>query len=186
MSDYDTIPVHINPEVYGNPASLPHGGKWTTYEKHVPSLLSGSAEEWERVALALVKEGLEAQENGNEGIYEEGPSRHLTLFSDMFALLALLQREGEVVTEGISVAEPKEEISMMGKIDLPRDWCSSWKDTMAAHISHASLGSFSERDRALVMGELLQRFSETCGGPSFVLGAPSSVDESPVQIAQNR
>lgn len=185
MTDYDTIPVHINPEVYGNPASLPHGGKWTTYEKHVPSLISGSAEEWERGALALVKEGLEAQENGSEGNYNPVPnSPNPNLFSDMLALLALLQREGEVVNEGISVVEPKEEISMMGKIDLPRDWCSSWKDTMAAHISHASLGSFSVRDRALVMGELLQRFSETCGGPSFVLGAPSSVDESPVQIAQ--
>ena len=36
---------------------LPNGGNFTSFEQHVPSLLSGSQKEWERVSKLLLEAG---------------------------------------------------------------------------------------------------------------------------------
>jgi hypothetical protein len=51
MSDYDTFPTNFPIE---EGFKLPHDGKFTTFEGHVPSLMSGTAEEWLRLVKMLV------------------------------------------------------------------------------------------------------------------------------------
>lgn len=51
MCDYDTFPTNFP---MGEGTFLPNGGRFTSFESHTPSLLSGTAEEWTRVAELLV------------------------------------------------------------------------------------------------------------------------------------
>eukprot|EP00559_Dactyliosolen_fragilissimus_P003333 CAMPEP_0184855882 /NCGR_PEP_ID=MMETSP0580-20130426/1037_1 /TAXON_ID=1118495 /ORGANISM="Dactyliosolen fragilissimus" /LENGTH=327 /DNA_ID=CAMNT_0027350557 /DNA_START=138 /DNA_END=1118 /DNA_ORIENTATION=+ len=52
MSDYDTFPLNIPEDI----SSLANGNKqFSSYERFVPSLLSGSREEWDRVAHLLLE-----------------------------------------------------------------------------------------------------------------------------------
>jgi hypothetical protein len=52
MSDYDCFPTNfpLNDAIY-----LPNKGNFTSFEAHVPSLMSGTADEWTRIAKALVE-----------------------------------------------------------------------------------------------------------------------------------
>lgn len=52
MCDYDTFPTNFPIEEGKN---LPNNGKFTSFENHVPSLMSGTATEWTRVAKLLVE-----------------------------------------------------------------------------------------------------------------------------------
>jgi len=51
MSEIDTLPTNFPLDEGFN---LPNGGNLTTYEVHVPSLISGTADEWSRVAMLLI------------------------------------------------------------------------------------------------------------------------------------
>jgi len=51
MSDYDTFPTNFP---MGEGINLPSGGQFTSFEDHVPCLLSGSKEEWTRVSRLLM------------------------------------------------------------------------------------------------------------------------------------
>jgi len=51
MSDYDIFPTNF-PLKQG--FDLPNGGNFTSFEVHVPSLMSGRAEEWTRVSKLLI------------------------------------------------------------------------------------------------------------------------------------
>lgn len=51
MSDYDIFPTNF-PLSQG--VDLPNGGNFTSFEVHVPSLMSGRAEEWTRVSKLLI------------------------------------------------------------------------------------------------------------------------------------
>ena len=52
MSDYDTLPLFSSPEIDGH--NLPNNGKFTCYSGHVPNLVSGSEQEWNRMAQLLL------------------------------------------------------------------------------------------------------------------------------------
>jgi len=47
MSDYDTMPLYSNP---AESLTLPNNGKFTSYQQHVPALVSGSEREWDRMS----------------------------------------------------------------------------------------------------------------------------------------
>jgi len=51
MSDYDTFPTNF-PMNEGN--ALPNDGKFTSFQAHVPSLISATADEWAKVASLMV------------------------------------------------------------------------------------------------------------------------------------
>lgn len=51
MSDYDTFPTNF-PKVEGY--NLPNGGQFTSFQDHIPCLLSGSEDEWTRVSRLLM------------------------------------------------------------------------------------------------------------------------------------
>ena len=78
MSDYDTIPMGINP---GIGLFLPSYGAFTSYDRHIPSLLSGTGEEWERMSKLVLKKGVD-EIKSNHG---QGNSKR-RIYSDMLAL----------------------------------------------------------------------------------------------------
>merc|ERR1711933_233218 len=48
MADYDTFPLNIKPSF-----TLPNEGKFTVHAGHLPTLLSGTASEWNRMAKLI-------------------------------------------------------------------------------------------------------------------------------------
>ena len=60
MSDIDVFPMGISVSIGRN---LPNSGKFTAYEKQIPSLLSGTAEEWERVSHLMLHSATTEIEN---------------------------------------------------------------------------------------------------------------------------
>lgn len=53
MSDYDTFPLNFPIEKY---SGLVNDGKFTSFQGHVPSLISASASEWQRIAELFIKQ----------------------------------------------------------------------------------------------------------------------------------
>jgi len=76
MTDYDTIPIGIT-VVTG--LELPNSGTFTSFEDHVPSLLSGNAEEWSRISHLIMEQAVKGKVSKIKG----GPTNG---YSDMIAL----------------------------------------------------------------------------------------------------
>jgi len=143
MSDFDTIPLEFPP------SGLPHGGHFTAWESHIPSLLSGSPGEWERMVDLLVHTA--ETEHGNA-----------SLFSDMFSLRALLTSPGR----------RKPGTPYSGQMVLPAsallpnpERCSVSRGYWAVHFAHAYLGAsqISISARPEVMNATLGAWKRTCG-----------------------
>lgn len=180
MSDYDTVPIgsEFSGGKYG--VMLPNDGKFTSFEGHVPSLIVGSAEEWERVAKRLIEEGIKAK---NNEVLESG-----VLFSDMHALMKLVG-QGEVISTNVHISQAihipvnitADHVSKSREdgtvCDLTQDW---W----AIHFSHASTAHIGYnagecKCRAFVMAETLQQLSDMCGGPKFHFNEPGLNMQAP-------
>jgi len=83
LTDYDTFPIGITTLTGLN---LPNEGKFTSYEQHVPSLMSGNGEEWNRVTNIVLERAL-----------KEKDSNEITIYSDMLALFDLHKEDAESV-----------------------------------------------------------------------------------------
>ncbi|CAE7267339.1 gly-3, partial [Symbiodinium sp. KB8] len=71
MSDYDVIPTWFPPDT-----DLPNDGRFTSYQNHVPALLSGRQDEWYRMAdtlltLAVSKGKEKAIKTGSEYLFSD-------------------------------------------------------------------------------------------------------------------
>ena len=177
MSDYDTIPLNIDGEIDGR--NFPNDGKFTSFEGHVPSLIVGSGEEWDRVSRALLQEGVNAGANEELGLIREGKLR---LFSDMFALAELVQK-GEVIVNkpqfvfqahdaGDAMASEimswDDETFASNLHNKPHQYCEN-KHIKALHFSHSGIHFFgySDDDRPILIATFLDRWSKLCNEPSF-------------------
>jgi len=94
LCDYDTFPLNIQVE---DGFELPNNGKFTSYEAHVPSLLSGSAEEWRLLTQTLMDES--ERYKGDE------------ILSDMNVLSQLIEKgiidgSQELVWNGYALSSP--------------------------------------------------------------------------------
>jgi len=116
MSDYDTIPMGITSEVG---KSLPNEGAFTGYDRHVPSLLSGSADEWDRMSKLILDEGV-------ENIHIDTTE----LFSDMMALKNIHEKD-----ESAYIQEAKVSYEYP-YLDLKLVDCHRLDGVYAAHLSH--------------------------------------------------
>jgi len=87
MSDYDTFPTNFPIE---EATKLPNDGTLTSFELHVPSLISGTKEEWTRTCKLLIEaiprtKGFASdmlvfktiREDRNSGIHFLSPERHM-------------------------------------------------------------------------------------------------------------
>ena len=180
MTDYDTIPLNMDAEVFGR--EFPNEGQFTTYEGHVPSLIVGSGEEWERVSQALLREGVDAGSNEDVGFVREGKPR---LFSDMYALGELVKKDEVIVNEPHSVFQAHDAERTMATeimawdLDVMAEYldrgtalqqhCEETKYIMALHFSHAATASFGylPNDRPILIAAFLDRWSKLCGGSTL-------------------
>mmetsp|Transcript_41692 Transcript_41692/g.50762 ORF Transcript_41692/g.50762 Transcript_41692/m.50762 type:complete len:337 (+) Transcript_41692:38-1048(+) len=152
MSDYDTFPLGGMEVDFGY--NLPNDGKFTSYQRHVPALLSGTASEWERVAKRVLNV---AVEHGNDRFY-----------SDMFALRDLYYEDpSSYIQESRLAAYP------YSKKDVVN--CDIARKSLGAHLSHSqtkrnaragliSSGTSRGRHGLLLMDQVQEQcYSESSG-----------------------
>lgn len=87
MAEYDTFPMGITVTTGFN---LPNNGRFTAYEMHIPSLLSGTAKEWERVSQLVLGQVENEMKNPVGTVQRNG-------YSDMMALKDIHDENGESV-----------------------------------------------------------------------------------------
>lgn len=160
MSDYDTFPLQraMWEDGKGDPQFLPADGALIVHEMSknggVPSLVSGNANEWFRLAKAQVENA-----KGHES------ESH---WSDMKALQDLYQKSGGTfyqMQENVVMGD-----AMLRNKEIGRDTCTWLKTKLAIHFSHFSMhksGRFKEalegaRQRAPVGRTWLQEYRRAC------------------------
>lgn len=123
MSDYDVYPIPTAPMLKTIGTDLPAKGKLTVYEYTrdggVPSLISGSEEEWDRMAIALIEK-----------------SKEKGITSDMYALIALHKEDPKTFKLVGNVL--KGHVPMQVKHIKARE-CRLWSEMIAVHISHYAI-----------------------------------------------
>ena len=123
MSDYDLIPIGLKP------SAIPNGGRFTVHEYAVPSLVSGSQEEWEHMAYVLTETGRNMMGKTD-------------LFSDMMALQALPLDYFDHSTNVLGYNEKKG--SILFEETYSDTFCRSLMKWHGAHISHAAMSKFKD------------------------------------------
>lgn len=122
MSDYDTFPTNFPLE---EGRDLPNDGKFTSYGGHVPALMSGSEEEWTRVAK-LVLDAI--------------PRIPGKMNTDMYAFEQLhVEESKEGKDYGILFLRPWYHLKANFNYLSPRKVdCEAMKVGRAVHLSHAA------------------------------------------------
>lgn len=149
MSDYDVLPVR-KIDYY-------QIGKFTVHEPGVPSLLSGTQEEWSKMAWAILENGL--QHNSPE----------VDLWSDMMALADLQEQQDQpefhyAVNKTVLTAI----LLLTGKPWTKDKECHRLKRHDAIHFSHYSMkmGVLREgerfRDRPRIAAHIMKLFYSFC------------------------
>jgi hypothetical protein len=122
MSDYDTFPLH---SMYGN--IIPNAGRLTVHEKSknggVPSLVSGSSVEWDRMAKEL--------------IHNAYMRRDQRFWSDMFALHDVYVSSGKTMYVMEHHVTPAQVVML--KHGVEERTCRRTMGMFAIHFSHYAL-----------------------------------------------
>lgn len=120
MTDYDTFPVGklgIN-NLDGH--QLPNYGVFTSFERWVPSLLSGSSSEWNRMAVLMMDMAIKKIQFERKSFY-----------SDMLALMDIyVEDQSTYIQEFVVATYPYSDLNTVN--------CTQTKDLMSVHLSHAS------------------------------------------------
>jgi len=142
MSDYDTIPLHIQS---GMP--LPNEGRWTSFEWSVPSLISGTESEWRRMANMLVETGSKHQD--------------VNLFSDMMAMQELAGLKPPPYTLELRVLGLDQ---IHGNSLWGPSMCTASEQKLAAHMSHYAFvtGGRNQADRAGTIADTSAAWQKEC------------------------
>jgi len=120
MSDYDTYPLHITSS---DGHYLPNGGKFTVFERYVPSLISASASEWDRLAIDVIEQVLDK-------FAAEGTQ---VRYSDMYALEDLWNKSPEENRVFIAILRVDSyPYAEMHKMD-----CEKASNLLALHLAHS-------------------------------------------------
>ena len=170
MSDYDTLPLQGSYDLAtdildGSTDELPNDGKFTVYDEHIPSLMAGSAEEWDRLSSRLWGAAI-AQSSGEEEIVGGSDKT-----SDMLALLAVLRRgtgqgrkrfgeDAAVVVETDMVLS-----AHLNEFDeLNEEKCTKLRGLPAVHFSHAALHRDYNAHDVIQRPEIMRKWSENWRG----------------------
>jgi len=157
MSDYDTFPLNLNASF-----ALPNNGTMTSFTGHVPNLVSGSADEWNRVVTVMIQD------------YEKNAYTYLRkgkmFWSDMLAFRSLLW-DGSVIglKETITVQDvyhvwrrDQEEITK--PYDKIRGQCHELRKRKAIHFAHhgCSVVKFCDNRRGNAAKKWHQAWLKLC------------------------
>ena len=118
MSDYDVFPLSIS---HTDGLELPNYGHFTSYEGSVPSLLSGSEQEWNRMSSLMIKT----------------IPVHKGLFSDMYILDTI--RHSKDIQDLTTFIHPNEAVVQGFLYDREKKVdCEHLNGIKAIHLSHES------------------------------------------------
>jgi len=125
MSDYDTFPTNFP---INEAKTLPNNGNFTSFQEHVPSLLSGTAEEWTRVAVLLMKSITRVESpNPKTDMHAFLVIKNEGIHNVMFLSERLHMEQGFLYKEALSH-------------DSPRSVnCETMARGRAIHLSHKSI-----------------------------------------------
>ena len=164
MSDIDTYPTNFPIDEGLN---LPNEGKFTSFQGFVPSLISASGDEWERVAKLMI---------------EDIPTSKQSFKSDMMILYDLMTQDSHDIDfkwAGFEfVSKPHDILTNKGDID-----CKRSGKGRAIHMSHFSMAKIFgaglypvktghknviyENDRAAGAKALMDKWRESCRGSNI-------------------
>ena len=152
MSDIDTYPLHSNP--YNDGFILPNDGKFTCYDRFVPSLVSGSKSEWERMSQLMLSNYL-------------SHSKSKIHWSDMFAMREIRNTETYISMQDIIEIQhacPESNQIDSDQITLPHECCPSLKNKRAVHFSHngCEKAGFCHNKRSEALGKWMEAWHEQC------------------------
>lgn len=159
MADIDLFPMGITP---GEGFSLPNDGRFTSSDLHVPSLLSGSPEEWRRMSTAILDYGIERIKTTQD-------------YTDMFAMMHMYEEYPNTYIQENRVWRGLPYKSK-GVMD-----CQAIRNNIAVHLSHRSVDigiqrglidydgdekdihKFIEGNRAILAPRVDMAWREQCG-----------------------
>lgn len=127
MADFDSFPLNIDPNMYGR--TLPNEGKFTSYDGHIPHLVSGTSEEFDRMIDLL---------------YDSFQKNSYKFWSDMLALLDIHSNNNDSFLYLSETTSPRKiyysELQEGKVIENPFDLsikCPLLVGVIAIHFSHA-------------------------------------------------
>ena len=154
MSDFDVIPLpgSMQDESHNNNI-LPGNGNFTVYDMTaqgdpVPSLMSGSSEEWDRLSNLILEYGMK-----QEGLTDN-------IFSDFISLIGLKESANIIqvdeVVKGHNILNTEHLITKQNCIDL--------KDMRGIHISHRAMNELQQKisERPRFAEKFLQNWASVC------------------------
>lgn len=152
MTDFDTFPLYSRPEIDGH--NLPNNGRFTCYSRHVPNIVSGSEEEWNRMANLLFF---------SYKLHQD------VFWSDMYALLEIhniidgyAYQTDSISLEKVYIDELRSDNGIERPLALGKK-CNLLKGMRAVHFSHADCEKtgFCHRDR-VKGGSWIDAWKEKC------------------------
>lgn len=161
MSDYDTLPTNF-PLKDGY--KLPNKGKFTSFQAHVPSLISAKPGEWTRIAMLLV---------------DAIPRTKNKVKSDMYSLLTLREEQDDGQKHGIVFLPPSWNVKAKFQYLAPHKIdCRDMAIGRAIHFSHSAVDGmyrkgvasvdtkdpFKDGYRAEAARAFMEEWRDQCGG----------------------
>lgn len=163
LSDFDTFPLlRSRWSGKGNPTFLPNKGNLTVYEltsdgaMPVPSLMSGTAEEWFRLAKNQVANARE--------------HNAATKWNDMKAIQDMQKKSKGTLVKVEDAVVPGD--ALLKKMNVESDDCEGLRNKLAIHFSHFSLdqtgrwktGAEGAKHRADLSRKWTKNYFKACGG----------------------
>ena len=160
MADYDTFPIRS----FSKMKSMPRNGKLTVYDTvrqgGVPSVVSGSGDEFDRIAHSLLYNALQV------GVREE-------FWSDMLALMDVYQKDKDVYLLFDQVLKGNVALEGVKKgLKSMRECKSVVGGNFAVHFSHFSITTSVSRgflskekgaaDRSQIADDFLKEWAKSC------------------------
>lgn len=158
MSDYDAFPTNFP---INEASELPNHGQFTSFQAHVPSLISADADEWTRIASLMV---------------EQLPNSEAKLKSDMYVLKEVGENKKNQIKFEIPCRNVRPKIAYKEKDVVD---CKEMSIGRAIHISHLSVAQLKETGtypeermagtphdeaRAKLSSMFMDDWREQCGG----------------------
>lgn len=157
FADFDTVPLR-RPTKQDYEDSIQ--GKFNVYHRfHVPALVSGSKEEWNRMTSLLIESGLNFLNHVSD-------SDDYKLWSDMVALQYVVANDLCDCNVHNKVAEGR--FFLDGKPVQPRE-CWSYRKDIAAHFSHDAMkfgvlpDGYGVKSRDVIIKDWFETYKQKCG-----------------------